>query len=1794
MTSSLETLADVLRRRAAAQPERVAYRFLADGETVSASATYGELDLRARVIARCLREVAGAGERVLVLYPPGLEYVAAFFGCLYAGAVAVPAYPPRLNRNARRLQAIAADAQAAVALTAPQSRQAVESLLGAEGGSPLRRVIDTTALPEHLAADWREPGAGPGAGPDDLAFIQYTSGSTGSPRGVMLTHANLLHNSRLLRDAFGYDADSRCVSWLPMYHDMGLIGGILQPLYGGYSCTLMSPTAFLQSPLRWLRAVTRERATISGGPNFAYDLCVQKSTPEQRAELDLGSWEVAFNGSEPVRHETLERFREAFAPAGFRPRSFFACYGLAEATLIVSGGPKGSGPFARAVEAAALERGRLAPAGNAEAAAQTLVSSGACLPGQAVRIVEPETCRPCAGGRVGEIWVSGGSVARGYWNNAAATEQTFRAFLAGTNEGPFLRTGDLGVVLDGQLFVTGRLKDLIIIRGLNYYPHDIELTVEKCHPSFPAHAGAAFAVERGGEERLVVVQEVRRLPPDPDAVLAGVRQAVVAQHGIEPAEIALVRYGDVPKTSSGKIQRQECRTAFLAGALRVVCAWRGDTATAAPAAPSLPEGVLDGEALEVWLRGTLSALVGGGGADFPAGAEIGSAGLDSLKAVSLVQTVEEELGVRLSLSKVMQGMTLEALVEECLARLPLAPEAERQREDGREQGAVELSGTAAGEGDAEGRPLSYGQRGFWFLHQVPAELSPDNIHVAARVRRPLDARALRAGFVKLARRHEALRTVYTARQGSPSQHARAAEAADFFHEVEAAGLGDEQLREWLAREAHHRFDLEGEAPLRVHLLRHGPEDHTLLLVIHHSVADMRSLAIIARELGACYEAELRAAEAALPPVVASYHDFVCWQRELVAGPRGEELWRYWQAQLAGEPPTLNLPTDRPRPAVQSFRGGAVRVGVPPALADGLKALGEKNGASLYVTLLAAFQLLLHRYTGQEEQFVGTPVVGRTQARWNEVVGYFVNVLPLRARFDGRASFDELHAQVRRTVWEALEHQDYPFNLLVERLNPRRDPSRAPLVQAMFVFENVELEGSRELAAFALGEEGARLELGGLSLESVFVEKRATRFDLTLFVAETPRGLFGTLEYNADIFERASAEMLRSHWLALLEAVAGDPSQALHELPLLTAAEQHQLLVEWNRTALPVPADAPLHHQFKERARLHPEAVAVMSGTRSVSYGELRVMALGIARRLRRCGVGREARVAVMLRRGPGLVAALLGVLEAGAAYLPLDEQYPAERIEYMLGDAGVGVLVCGAEQAERWRGKVGEVLLVDEAGPGGAEEEDGSEEGGGGGGEEGEVIEGEQLAYVIYTSGSTGRPKGVAITHRNAATFLRWVGTRFTPQQLAGTLFSTSVCFDLSVFEIFAPLSYGGKIVVAENALQLPELPAAREVTLLNTVPSAMAELLRVGGVPEGVQVVNLAGEALPRTLVRQLYQLPTVRQVFNLYGPTEDTTYTTCEAVPRELTCNPAIGRPVADTRIYLLNDALRPVPVGVAGELYIGGGGLARGYLNRPGLTAERFIPDPLSGEPGARLYRTGDLARFLADGRIEYLGRADHQVKLRGFRIELGEVEAVLLEHAAVRGAAVVVQPPDELEKRLVAYLVAQDGQRPAPPELRSYLKTKLPEHMVPQDFLWLPELPLTPNGKLDRKALPAPPSLRAGGAPENYRAPATPTEELLAGIWRQVLRVERVGVEDDFFELGGHSLLAAQVASRIREACQVEVPIFSLFESPTVARLAELVDERRGLGATAGPDAIRPIPRVARRVKVSHDANGGGPS
>ena len=1699
--NSCATLNDILCWRAEHQPTRPAYLFL-DDEIAECHLTYADLDRQARLTAARLWSLGVEGERVLLLYPPGLDYISAFFGCLYAGAIAVPVYPPRMNRNLFRLQAIAADAQAKVALTTATVLSRVTPWLDQTAALRKLNWVATDDLNGATDHDWREPSVNG----DTIAFLQYTSGSTGVPKGVVLTHRNLLHNSKLLEHAFGYTSESQCVSWLPMYHDMGLIGAIIQPLYGGFTCTLMSPMTFLQKPVRWLQAITRTRGTISGGPNFAYDLCVRKIRPEERAELDLSTWKVAFNGAEPIRPDTLERFAAAFQSCGFRPEAFHPCYGLAEATLIVSGSKASSRPIQRRLEA------------------RTAMSCGGVLPDETVLIVHPESLTRCLPDEVGEIWVHGPSVAQGYWNRDEETEHTFHATLAETGEMNFLRTGDLGFLADGQLFVTGRLKDLIIIRGLNHYPQDIELTVEQSHPALRPGGGAAFSVEQNGEERLVVVHELRHgSHPDTPAIFDSIRRAITEAHELQVYAIHLLKPGSIPKTSSGKIQRTACRTAFLNGALNTIQVW---TASQPSRTASLQPAT--SETVEQLFISQLAGKLGVPESEIDVRRPITHYGLDSLMAIELAYELESALEIRLPMTSFFESVSISELAT---------------RIAGYRKSLAAISPPAAMV-EAESvmdQALSYGQQSLWFMHQLAPESAAYNISACVRIRSKLDIGSLRRSFQMLVDRHQSLRSTFPKVNGNPVPRVHQQREVSF-EQHEAAGWSDTQLRTRLSAEAHKAFNLEQGPLFRICLFtRPHEQGAVLLLVVHHIIADLWSLAILLYELGQIYSGET---DADLAPLEIHYSDYVRWEAALLEGPEGERLWEYWREQLSGELPLLNLPSDRPRPLIQTFRGASYDFKISAELTSRLKALAREQGATLVMILMAAYQALLYRYTGQQDLIVGCATSNRNRVEMSHIVGFFTNLLALRCRPSPNLPFTGLLAQTRRTMLDAFNHQEYPFPLVVKRLQPERDASRQPIFQTLFVFHKTPLLNEEGIGAFALEESGAQMKLGQLLLESVVLEQRVAQFDVLFRIAEVEEHLTASFEYLTDLFDAATISRMAGNFLTLLESATAEPSLPLSRLSLLTATEQRQLH-EWNAaTAAFLPRDRCLQEMFQEQVERTPDQPALVAGAEQFTYLELNRRANQLAHHLRSLGIGPESLVGVLMERSADMVVGLLAILKAGGAYVPLDAAYPKQRISFLLEDASVSVLLTQQRLMDGLPAIAGEVIALD------AEWDTISQQ----------HVENpanlntpDNLAYVIYTSGSTGRPKGVAIEHHSAVTMLRWARSVFPVEVLSSVLASTSICFDLSVFELFVPLSCGGRIILVQNALALGQLTTAAAVTLINTVPSAAAELIRAEAIPESVKTVNLAGEALTRTLVEQLYSGAAVTHVYNLYGPSEDTTYSTCALIKRDETSAPSIGKPISNTQAYVLDSQGEHLPVGVAGELYLGGAGLARGYLKRPELTAERFVPDPFSRKPGARMYRTGDVARFLKDGKIDFLGRLDQQVKIRGYRIELGEIETAIAEHPAVAETLVLAREDVPGEKRLVCYLVLHEGNSPAVGEWRQFLRQKLPDYMVPSAFIILPQLPLTANGKVDRLALPGPEGERPDLAVA-YLAPRNAEEAELVRIWSEVLGVEKVGIHDNFFELGGDSILSIRIISRAAQA-GLQLSPQALFQYQTVAELAQ---------------------------------------
>jgi len=1081
-------------------------------------------------------------------------------------------------------------------------------------------------------------------------------------------------------------------------------------------------------------------------------------------------------------------------------------------------------------------------------------------------------------------------------------------------------------------------------------------------------------------------------------------------------------------------------------------------------------------------------------------------------------------------------------------------------------------------------PLSSAQERLWFLDQYEPANPIYNRPLALRLAGSLDIVALEQSLSEIVRRHDILRTTFPSSAGQPRQVVTPPSAITLAVvplPPHAEGQRETALQRCMSEEGKHSSDLARGPLWRALLLRLHDDEHILLITLHHIISDGWSDGVLSRELGILYNTFVTGQPATLPELPIQYGDYAAWQHDRLASGVFDEHLAYWRDHLAGAPTVLDLPTDRHRPPTQTFRGATYSTLLPTALLEALKRLSQDENATLYMTLLAAFHTLLHRYTGRDDILVGSPIAGRTHVETEPLIGFFVNTLVLRGDLSGDPSFRELLARTRETALDAYAHQDLPFERLVADLQPPRDPGRNPLVQVLFTLQNAPRTD---------------FQLAGLTAHPLRVDTGTAKFDLSLFMIETLEGAHAAFEYNTDLFDAPTIARLADHFRTLLEGVVADPDQPISALPLLTDAERRQLLVDWNNTRTDYPHDTCIHELFAAQAARTPDAIAVVYEDDQLTYAELDQRANQLAHYLRRRGVGPDVLVGLCVERSVEMVVALLGILKAGGAYVPLDPAYPAERLAFMLQDSQAPVLLSQQWLRDRLPAYDGAIVLIDadaaiaaapvEAPPDGATPA--------------------TLAYVLYTSGSTGRPKGVRIPHRALTNLL--ASMREEPGiTAADTLLAvTTLSFDIAALELYLPLIAGARLVVvsrdvATDGTRLGEALSTSGATVLQATPATWRLLLEAAWQGSATLTALCGGEAMPRELADAL--LPRVKALWNLYGPTETTIWSTIQHVQRDDAASGpiSIGRPIANTAVYILDGRLQPVPIGVPGELHIGGVGLARGYRNRPELTAETFIPDPFSDEPGVRLYKTGDLARYRANGAIEFLGRRDHQVKVRGYRIELGEVEAALARHPAVREAVVVAREAVVVARadapgdtRLVAYIVA-DGA-PSTAEWRGFLKETLPDYMVPAAFVLLDTLPLTPNGKTDRRALAS-----YDFAPASTRQPSTDRVDLLrdnplyhqlARLWEDVLHTSDIGVADSFFALGGHSLLAVRLVNEIARATGVRLPLATFFTDPTVEGVARALKHRRDGDA---PDRLLPVRTGGskRLLFFLHgDYNGGG--
>ncbi|GCF07282.1 non-ribosomal peptide synthase/polyketide synthase [Dictyobacter arantiisoli] len=1299
--------------------------------------------------------------------------------------------------------------------------------------------------------------------------------------------------------------------------------------------------------------------------------------------------------------------------------------------------------------------------------------------------------QPVPVGVPGELYIGGAGVSRGYLHRPALTAERFLPDPWNMQAGARMyKTGDLVRYLPtGEIKMLGRTDDQVKIRGFRIELGEIENVLNQ-HEAVRENVVLVHG-ESANNKKLV-------------AYLAVESEQVTSQDMRELAQKTLPEYmvpahfiflPTLPTMPNGKIDRN----ALLALAIA------DEFALTFVAPRTINEEVVLSCWSEVLERDHISVLD-----------NFFSIGGHSLLASQLLSRLRTSFQIEIPLRTLFDAPTIaeQAVVFEQLRR---------------SQMNTVVPALIPVEQRPQHIPLSFEQQRLWFLHHMDSESVAYSLPLVIRLKGAIQVDLLEDALTEIVRRHEGLRTTFSTAHNQPVQRIAPVERFSLprLTILPQQDLNvEEQALEFMQRELQRPFDLEQGPLFRALLIAlspHEPQEHILVLNMHHIISDGWSVGILVQELTALYMAFNQQGVSPLPELALQYADYALWQRNWFQKEGLQTQVHYWKDKLANLEP-LNLPIDYARPAVMTRQGAKQGFVVAPEILVALHRISRQQGATLFMTLLAAFQLLLAHYSQQNDIVVGTVSAHRSQRELESLIGFFVNTLPLRTQLDWEWSFLNLLQSVRETTLDAYAHQDVPFDLMVDAVQATRDLSTSPIFQVLFVLQNAPFSAER---------------ISDVEMSVVDIETHTAKFDLSLTLAETNQGLSASFEYSTELFKPETIERLSEHFQQLLTAIVDDPQHAIGRYRLLTQREQ-DLFNSWQGPELITVPIATLHGGIHSQAQRTPHQTALLSVTESMSYEELERQANQLAHYLRRQGIGTESKVGLCLERGVSLIVGMLAILKAGAAYVPLDPNYPVERLHFIQVDAQMELLLtqtslqahialpsvpvlCSDRDSALWAQEPVTAPVVQ--------------------------VEKANLAYVIYTSGSTGRPKGVMITHASATSFVEWSRQTFTNAELQGVLASTSICFDLSIFEIFVTLSTGGTVILAENALELAEHPYRNQVTLVNTVPSAAAELVRQKAFPASVLTINMAGEALPISVVQQLEQTTAIQHIYNLYGPSEYTTYSTFAQITSTYL---TIGRPLSGTQVYVLDAYLQPVPLGVHGELYLSGEGLARGYYGRGELTAERFIPNPFSSQPGARMYRTGDVVRYRADGDLDFIGRVDHQVKIRGFRIELGEIESRLQRHRDVKDVVVTVHEEPNGIKRILAYIVGTDDTD----ALRCYLQESLPAYMIPSFFLTLEALPLTPNGKVDRKALPTP-DQHQERLVRNIIAPRNQEEEILWQLWTQVLSTERpISMDDNFFEIGGDSILSLQIVSRAREL-GLQLTPRDIFEYQTIAGLATVV-------------------------------------
>ncbi len=1546
------------------------------------------------------------------------------------------------------------------------------------------------------------------AKPEDIAFIQFSSGSTGDPKGVIITHKNVIINlSSVIRWA-GIDSNDAGLNWMPLTHDMGLIGTHIKDILACINQYNIQTQLFIRHPSLWMQKASEHKVTLLYSPNFGYKHFLKFYQPDSDKDWDLSNIRLIYNGAEPISVDLCDEFIDKMARYGLRRTAMHPVYGLAEGTIAVTFPNPGED-----IRALTLNRDYLGIGDTVRECVKedikgcTFIDVGYPIYNCYMRICDEQN-NDLGENRVGYIQIRGGNVTSGYYNNTEATQKTI------TSDG-WLITGDLGFMREGRLVITGRAKDVIFITGQNYYSHDIERIAESidCMELGKVAAVGVFNDKLKYDQLVMFLmfkQKVENFIP----LVKDLKKVISEKLGIEVSEVIPVK--NIPKTTSGKVQRYKLRESYINGEYDAVMHEIHEVLSIESKNRNidLPENEIEEKLLKIWTQILNINKIGTRDNFF----ELGG---DSLKATQLISRIQDELSVQISQAELFNNPELSELSKLIVSKA--------------EKYSPEISIVV--QNNTEELPLSFAQKRLWFIDRLKGSSPQYNLHSLLLLKGSLNYNALIQSFNQIINRHEILKVSFAEKDGEPVQLLNNFEISIPVIDLKENPEGMKKALSIAAEEIKKPFDLTASPLIKVKLFNISQNENILFLLVHHIIFDGWSFGVLLNELISFYEYYDNGLKYKLPDLKIKYSDFSEWQKNRQGQADFLKQVDYWKNKLSGDLPALDLPLDKQRPVIQTYEGAKFTSYISPEIAKKVRLIAANEGTTLYMILLAVFNTMLFKYTGQNDIIIGSPIANRNRSDFESLIGYFTNNLVLRTTFEDNTTFHELLQNVKTTTLEAYSNQDVPFERLVEELNIERDMSRNPLFQVLFSLQNTPTSS---------------MEFSALNMSSINIDGGHSRFDLSVDIFEAGEGLEVNFEYNSDLFYPKTIERMAGHYNQLLKEIDGKLDKALESVDILTPNERKMLIETWNKTEADFNAASFWIDLFDAQVSKTPDAIAVVCQGISITYKELKDKADKLSEYLVSNGVVSETIIGVYLDRTIDMVISLLGIHKAGAAYLPMDPVFPKDRLEYMIENSGARIIITDGKLIGTLPHNNAKIICTGDLRTFFASFNEFKSDK--------TNISPKSLAYVIYTSGSTGKPKGVQIEQHSLKNFLMSMLHNTGISQKDSLLAVTTLSFDIAGLELFLPLITGAKLVIAaRNELtdgqSLSALLSDSDITFMQATPATWRLLLDSGWKGSGKLNALCGGEALPEELASQL--VDKCQCLWNVYGPTETTIWSTITKVEKNMPVS--IGKPIANTQVYILDNMLKPVPIGVPGELYIGGDGLARGYLGQPELTSEKFIQNPFIEENNARIYRTGDLAKYMPDGNIEYVGRKDNQVKIRGFRIELGEIETLLNQNTLIREAVVVAKELNNGQKSLIAYIIPKrpDEEEDIPKQLREYLRGKLPEYMIPSYFIMMGTFPMTPNGKIDRRSMPLPQKSHQASKLNN-QGPQNNTEKEIAKIWQEVLGTDTVGINDNFFDLGGHSLLLTKVRSCIYEKIGKDIPIMELFNYPTVNSLAKYVD------------------------------------